>query len=159
MKVNDKETLSIAATVSDVLEGKVKKEEFKPHKMYDPKTGKEVDVKSQEEHEKYAEKGWVHEKPEVDEVAEPEPKGEKDFKDKHDVKKSGAKKDGTIVKEAKKEEPEVEEESDKQKKYRAFFDKALKKFGVSSPAELEGEKKTEFFDYVDKNYEADSEED
>ena len=55
---------------------------------------------------------------------------------------------------------EVEEElSDKQKKYRAFFDKALKKFKVSSPSELEGEKKKEFFDYVDANYEADNEAD
>jgi len=159
MKVNDKETLSIAATVSDVLEGKIKKEEVKyPHMMYSPE-GEEVEVKTKEEHEKYAKKGYTHDKPEVDEVAEPEPKGEKEFKDKHVIKKSGAKKDGSIVKEAKKEEPEVEEESDKQKKYRAFFDKALKKFGVSSPAELEGDKKKEFFDYVDKNYEADSEED
>ena len=55
---------------------------------------------------------------------------------------------------------EVEEElSDKQKKYRAFFDKALKKFKVSSPSELKGEKKKEFFDYVDANYEADNEAD
>ena len=55
---------------------------------------------------------------------------------------------------------EVEEElSDKQKKYRAFFDKALKKFGVKSPDELEGDKKKEFFDYVDANYEADNEAD
>jgi len=52
-----------------------------------------------------------------------------------------------------------EEESDKQKKYQAFFDKALKKFGVKSPAELEGDKKKEFFDYVDANYEAENEED
>ena len=35
----------------------------------------------------------------------------------------------------------------------------LKKFGVSSPDELEGEKKKEFFDYVDKNWEADNETD
>ena len=55
---------------------------------------------------------------------------------------------------------EVEEElSAKQKKYRAFFDKALKKFGVKSPDELEGDKKKEFFDYVDANYEADNEAD
>lgn len=52
---------------------------------------------------------------------------------------------------------EVDEESEKQKKYQAFFNKALKKFGVDSPAELEGDKKKEFFDYVDKNYEADDE--
>ena len=51
----------------------------------------------------------------------------------------------------------TDEESEKQKKYQAFFNKALKKFGVDSPAELEGDKKKEFFDYVDKNYEADGE--
>ena len=53
---------------------------------------------------------------------------------------------------------EVDEESEKQKKYQAFFNKALKKFGVDSPAELEGDKKKEFFDYIDANYEADNEE-
>ena len=55
------------------------------------------------------------------------------------------------------EEDEVDEMSDKQKKYQAFFNKALKKFKVSSPAELKGDKKKEFFDYVDANYEADGE--
>lgn len=53
----------------------------------------------------------------------------------------------------------LDEESDKQKKYKAFFQKALKKFGVKTPAELEGDKKKEFFDYVDAGYEADNEED
>ena len=56
-------------------------------------------------------------------------------------------------------EAKADEQSDKQKKYKAFFDKALKKFGVDSPAELEGDKKKEFFDYVDANYEAENEED
>ena len=54
-------------------------------------------------------------------------------------------------------EAKTEEESDKQKKYKAFFTSALKKFGVKSPAELEDGKKKEFFDYVDANYEADGE--
>jgi len=49
---------------------------------------------------------------------------------------------------------EGEELSPKQKKYQAFFKKALKKFGVESPAELDDEKKKEFFNYVDKNYDA-----
>ena len=49
---------------------------------------------------------------------------------------------------------EEEELSPKQKKYQAFFKKALKKFGVESPAELDKEKRKEFFDYVDKNYDA-----
>ena len=178
MKFNDDITNSIAATVKDVLEGKaVKKEEVKyPHKMYHPENGEEVEVKDKDEHDVYAEKGYVHEKPKVNEVEEPRAKGEKDFKDKHIVKKSGEKEDGTVVKEAKKdekveveveiddededeEESQEEELSAKQKKYQAFFDKALKKFGVKSPSELEGDKKKEFFDYIDKNYEADKEED
>ena len=49
----------------------------------------------------------------------------------------------------------IKEETD----YQKFFDSALKKFGVSSPDELEGEKKKEFFDYVDKNWEAENETD
>lgn len=36
--------------------------------------------------------------------------------------------------------------------YKKFFDAALKKFGVTSPAELDDAKKKEFFDYIDKNY-------
>jgi hypothetical protein len=34
-----------------------------PHKMYDPESGKEVEVKDEDEHNKYADKGWTHEKP------------------------------------------------------------------------------------------------
>ena len=288
MKINDKETLSIAAAVSDVLEGKkVKKEEAKyPHDMWSPEGEKAV-AKDEAEHKALAKKGYSHDKPEVDEVAEPVAKGEKDFKAKHKVKKSGEKEDGTVVKEKKINEvlgfdkdnkhdagedekkdvkkegnkftmalnaarkngddefvvagkkykvedydededdkEEVEERSmtpmrdkfgpgpdknlvkkavdlalkmsgnmtgatkkiekmqkglskdkeveaalrlaneeriaeadDKKAKYKAFFDKALKKFGVDSPAELKGDKKKEFFDYVDANYEAENESD
>ena len=53
----------------------------------------------------------------------------------------------------------TDEESEKQKEYQAFFAKTLKKFGVSSPSELEGEKKKEFFDYIDKNWKGSDEED
>jgi len=157
MKFNDDITQSIAATVSDVLEGKAtKKEEVKyPHDMFHPETGEKEVAKDEAEHKALSAKGYTHEKPKVNEVEEPRAKGEKDFKDKHVVKKSGEKEDGTVMKEAKIEK----EESDKQKKYQAFFQKALKKFGVKSPAELEGEKKKEFFDYVDANYEADNETD
>ncbi len=56
-------------------------------------------------------------------------------------------------------EAAAREESEKQKKYQAFFNKALKKFGVKSPAELDDVKKKEFFNFVDKNYEADNESD
>ena len=295
MKINDKETLSIAAAVSDVLEGKkVKKEEAKyPHDMWSPEGKKEV-AKDEAEHKALAKKGYTHDKPEVDEVAEPVAKGEKDFKAKHKIKKSGEKEDGTVVKEKKTNEvlgfdkdnkhdgdedekkdvkkegnkftmalnaarkngddefvvagkkykvedyddkdeddkEEVEERSmspmkdkfgpdknlvkkavalalkmsgnmtgatkkiekmqkglskdkevaaalqlaneevsesvldeakqmnaqeDKKAKYKAFFDKALNKFGVKSPAELKGDKKKEFFDYVDKNYNSEDE--
>ena len=238
MKLQDKENLDIASAVSDVLEGKKEVKEISyPHKMYDPKSGKEVEVQNEKEHDEYTKKGWVHEKPKVNEVEEPKAKGEKEFKDKHKVKKSGMNNDGTVTKEetvseAKKPgrgkvtididwigdrkdtrdaekkfklkikqtgrttadvsgekkdvyaflvgnmygmdvgdvedlfkkifegkeegymDVEEEELSPKQKKYQAFFKKALKKFGVESPAELDKEKRKEFFDYVDKNYDA-----
>ena len=236
MKLKDDKTLSIAGAVSDVLEGKVKKEdEFKPHMMYDPETGKGYKAEKPEDHERMKKLGYTHEKPEqVDEVEEPRAKGEKEFKDKHQIKKSGELKgDGSIVKESDDEEDEDEVEEAKSKfskallkkasdialkmggnmtgavkkieklkkglsddpeikaalqlaneevteevveeaygmnkkktkmqedkeRYQKFFKAALKKFGVSSPGELEGEKKKEFFNYVDKNYEADNEED
>ena len=38
--------------------------------------------------------------------------------------------------------------------YVKFFQSALKKFNVTSPAQLSKEKKKEFFNYVDKNYKA-----
>ena len=42
--------------------------------------------------------------------------------------------------------------------YEAFFQKAMKKFGISSPDELgSDEKKKKFFNYVDKNYKAKAE--
>ena len=44
------------------------------------------------------------------------------------------------------------------KEYEEFFQSALKKFGVDSPADLDGEKKKEFFNYIDKNYKGDHEE-
>jgi len=161
MKLTDKEGLEIASVVKDVLEGKAVKKEKKK----------------------------------VNEVEEPRPEGEKEFKKKHVIKKSGEKEDGTVTKEAAspeekaqqalkhakekeglkkkqdqekerlnaKEEVEVEEKvtaaESKKEKYQKFFQAALKKFGVKSPAELEGDKKKEFFNYVDKNYEADNEED
>lgn len=162
MKLTDKEGLEIASVVKDVLEGKAVKKEKKN----------------------------------VKEVEEPRPEGEKEFKKKHVIKKSGEKEDGTVTKEAaspeekaqqalkhakekealkkkhdqekerlaaNEEVEEVEEkvtkEESKKEKYQKFFQAALKKFGVKSPAELEGDKKKEFFDYVDKNYEADNEAD
>ncbi len=170
MKLQDKETQSIAKAAQDVLEGygkkKMKKEEMDPRDHVTEvdgkfavvnKEGKTVKTyKSKSAAEKYAVKN--HDKL-MGEVAEPIAKGEKDFKAMHTIKKSGENEDGSLVKEAKKDEEEVDEQSEKQKKYKAFFTKALKKFGVSSPAELKGGKKAEFFNYVDKNYQADNESD
>ena len=52
----------------------------------------------------------------------------------------------------------IEEKSGDKEAYQKFFNSALKKFGVKSPAELEGDKKKEFYDYIDKNWTADHEE-
>ena len=305
MKLKDDATLSIADAVSGVLEGKTKKEEAKyPHDMFHPETGEKEVAKDEAEHKALAKKGYTHEKPDVEEVAEPKAKGEKEFKGKHTVKKSGEKEDGSVVKEevtisiteaklkagkgkakidvdhtgdgipaaskkfkikfkktkdgfdlsgqkkdilaylqskeydmdpediedlfpelmeekieegfskaqikkavemalqsggkmtpvAKKiekikkglsqhkevaaafqlaneevteemvaeahemNEKKTQQQEDKER-YQKFFKSALKKFGVDSPAQLKGDKKKEFFDYVDKNYEADNEED
>jgi len=43
--------------------------------------------------------------------------------------------------------------------YEAFFQGAMKKFGISSPDELDDDKKKEFFNYVDANYKAKKETD
>ena len=56
------------------------------------------------------------------------------------VKKDIAEMKGMLIK--------LTEESE----YRTFFNSVLKKFGVNSPAELDGEKKKEFFDYVEKHW-------
>ena len=53
---------------------------------------------------------------------------------------------------------EDDEITEQDTKYAKFFRGALKKFGVDSPAEL-GDKKKEFFNYVDKNYSAENETD
>ena len=41
----------------------------------------------------------------------------------------------------------------------AIFKTALEKFGVSSPDQLSGDQKKDFFNYVDKNYAAKKETD
>ena len=276
---NDDLTQSIASTVNDVLEGKksYKKEEMDPkdHVKQNKEGGYDVIapggkvVKSfgkKDEAEGYAVKNHdaIMKAGEKNEVAEPEPKGEKEFKAKHKVKKSGDREDGTNMKEeitisidymhkideklkpgkgketidvdyigdkslTKKLEskfkvkikqtgsttadimgekknilsfmksdaymmddgdieelfpellesvsPEMadelpaagkdtgymdEEEKDMspaQKKYQAFFKKALKKFNADSPADLDDEKKKEFFNYIDKNYKGENESD
>ena len=51
----------------------------------------------------------------------------------------------------------LEAESGDKEEYQKFFQSALKKFGVESPAELDDEKKKEFFNYVDANWKGDNE--
>jgi len=172
-----------------------------PHMMYDPETGDEVEVKTPEEHDKLAAKGYTHKKPDLEEAKAGKGKitldmdwiankaetreAEKKFKIKVKFTGSGTadvtgeKKDllammksdiygyededvediyPEIYESKEEEEPKKKMEEDKER-YQKFFQAALKKFGVSSPAELEGDKKKEFFDYVDKNYKADNESD
>ena len=207
-KYLDKETQSIAATVSDVLEGKKSVKEVEepnaPSGKNGPQTG-ERDLKKKHVvkksgmkadgsniKEKKVKAGRGKETIDIDYIGNA--KQAKDAMKKHKVKikmkgrgtadVSGDKqaivnmmldpdimgfdvedlediypelfedvKEEDEVEEAK-EDPKAEELSDKQKKYQAFFQKALKKFGVKSPSELDKEKRKEFFDYVDKNYDA-----
>ena len=53
----------------------------------------------------------------------------------------------------------VSEETGDKDEYQKFFKAALKKFGVSAPDELDDEKKKDFFNYVDKNWQGDNEAD
>jgi hypothetical protein len=55
------------------------------------------------------------------------------------------------------EEVNLDEASGDKEAYQKFFNAALKKFKVSSPAELEGDQKKKFYDYIDANWEADNE--
>ena len=66
--------------------------------------------------------------------------------------------DETMGVETGKENPYREPVSEADNKYAEFFRSALNKFGVSSPAEL-GDKKKDFYNYVDKNYQAKQETD
>jgi len=163
MKINDIETKDIASAVNDVLEGKghsgkkkIKSgygEEAKyPHDMFHPETGEKVVAKNEKDHEELSKKGYTHEKPVKESPEEPRAKGEKEFKAKHVIKKSGENPDGTVTKE------DVKRQLTDEQKYKEFFASALKKFGVESPQDLDKEKRKEFFNYVDKNYKATNEE-
>lgn len=56
-------------------------------------------------------------------------------------------------------ETEVVEVTGDKEAYTKFFNAKLKKYGVESADELEGDKKKEFFDEIDKEWEGDNEED
>ena len=51
----------------------------------------------------------------------------------------------------------AEAQSGDKEAYKKFFDAALKKFKASSPADLKGDQKKKFFDYIDANWEGDNE--
>ena len=53
----------------------------------------------------------------------------------------------------------VSEETGDKEEYQKFFMAALKKFGVSEPDKLPDDKKKEFYNYVDANWEGDNESD
>ena len=53
----------------------------------------------------------------------------------------------------------VTEETGDKEEYHKFFNAALKKYGVSSPDDLEDEKNIEFYNYVDANWKGDNESD
>ena len=53
----------------------------------------------------------------------------------------------------------VTEETGDKEEYQKFFNAALKKYGVSSPDDLDDEKKKEFYNYVDANWKGDNESD
>jgi len=52
---------------------------------------------------------------------------------------------------------QIREASGGKEAYQKFFNSILKKFGVKSPSELEGDKKKEFFDAIDKGWDGDNE--
>jgi hypothetical protein len=43
--------------------------------------------------------------------------------------------------------------------YKSFFKKAMKKFGISSPADIKPEDEKDFYNYVDRNYKGEKEPD
>ena len=57
------------------------KDDFKPHKMYDPKTGESKMAKVEKDHLDMKAKGWTHDKPKIKEGKSPHKKGTKKYND------------------------------------------------------------------------------
>ena len=53
----------------------------------------------------------------------------------------------------------VQEETGDKEEYQKFFNAALKKYGISSPDDLDDEKKKDFYNYIDANWKGDNEND
>ena len=64
------EDMEIITLAEHGVKASKKNEKFKPHMMYDPKTGKGEMAKKEEDHIRLAKKGYVHDKPKMDERAE-----------------------------------------------------------------------------------------
>tara|TARA_Y100001938_G_C8057784_1_gene415466 strand:+ start:656 stop:1255 length:600 start_codon:yes stop_codon:yes gene_type:complete len=54
--------------VAEAEKEEQEKKDFKAHMMYDPKTGDGEMAKSHEEHLKLKDKGWTHDKPDIEEA-------------------------------------------------------------------------------------------
>jgi hypothetical protein len=59
--------VTLTKYVVEALEECASKDDFKPHMMYDPKTGKGVKANTYADHVKYDKMGYTHEKPEIKE--------------------------------------------------------------------------------------------
>jgi hypothetical protein len=64
-----KEAVSPAqqAAIAISKKEKMKEDDFEPHMMYDPKTGKGYKAEKPEDHERMKKMGYTHEKPEIKE--------------------------------------------------------------------------------------------
>jgi len=127
-----------------------KKDEFKPHMMYDPKTGKAYKAEKPEDHDRMSKLGYTHEKPKVDEKKlDPvdDKAVDKKFKDRKDkdidndgdvdssdeyLHKRRAATDDAIDKRKAKKEEEGEEEKDTEDKEEEEKRKEKEKKGMSS---------------------------
>jgi len=104
--INDNKTQSVAQAVKQVIEAK---EDFKPHTMYDPKTGKEYEAKTLEDHLKMKDMGYTHEKPSEKNETEVQD-SDKDIVDLHAVdKKDNPEKERQVEEKEVEDEEEVEE--------------------------------------------------
>ncbi len=104
--INDSKTQSVAQAVKQVIEAK---EDFKPHAMYDPKTGKEYKAKTLEDHLKMKDMGYTHEKPSEKNETEVQD-SDKDFVDLHTTdKKEDPEKKRQVEEKEVEDDEEVEE--------------------------------------------------
>jgi hypothetical protein len=73
----------------------------------------------------------------------------------YDIKELNEDSDGAFFE--KKDDIDMNKIKENDGKYQAFFRAAMKKFGVSSPDDLDDEKKKVFYNYIDKNYSGEKE--